>query len=67
MEELIDLLLMEDCESKEDFYELREKAFAIFEKLSKEEQDILIEDNVFEPLSMIISAYECEETLSDNI
>ncbi|MCM1224666.1 MAG: hypothetical protein NC548_60485 [Lachnospiraceae bacterium] len=61
MEELINLLLMEHCKSKEDFLELREKAFAMFDKLSKEEQEILVEDNVFESLSMVISAYEYED------
>lgn len=61
MEELMNLLLMEHCKSKEDFLELREKAFTMFDKLPKEEQEILVEDNVFEPLSMVISAYEYED------
>lgn len=42
-------------------YFSKEKAFAIFNKLSKEEQDILIEENLFEPLSMVLAAYEYED------
>lgn len=61
MEELMNLLLMENCKSKEEFLELREKAFAMFNKLPKEEQDILIEENLFEPLSMVLAAYEYED------
>lgn len=61
MEELIELLLMEKCETKENFFALKEKAFEMFDKLTPEEQEIIIEENVFEPLSMVISAYEGEE------
>lgn len=61
MEELIKLLDLENCETKEDFLALKGKADAMFEELSPEEQEIIIEENVFEPLSMIISGYEYEE------
>ena len=64
MDELMDLLWMEDCKTKEEFLELKEKAFAMFDKLPEEEQEILIEENVFEPLSMILAAFEHEERLN---
>ncbi|MED9903560.1 MAG: hypothetical protein UFG06_05190 [Lachnospiraceae bacterium] len=60
MEELIKLLCMEECKTKEDFLELRKKAFEIFEHLSPEEQDLVIEDNVFESLSTCIAAFDEE-------
>lgn len=61
MEELIKLLDSENCETKEDFLALKEKADAMFEELSPEEQEIIIEENILEPLSMIISGFEYEE------
>ena len=60
-QELIDMLDMAHFETKAEWYAFRDKAHAIFDTLSAEDREIVLEENVFEMLSMIIAAYEYVE------
>lgn len=61
MQELIDMVDAAQFETKEEWIEFPKKVLDLLHQLSPEEQEIIIEENVFESLSMIISAYEYEE------
>lgn len=61
MQELIDMVDAAQFETKEEWIEFQKKVLGLLHQLSPEEQEIIIEENVFEPLSMVISAYEYEE------
>lgn len=61
MEELIELLCSLEGETKQDFLDLQQKAFKMFDALSPEEQELIVEDNTFEMLSMTLEAFEYEE------
>ncbi len=60
-QELIYLLEDAQFETREEWEKFYKEAQEIFNGLSDEEQEIIIEDNAFEPLSMVIAAYEYED------
>ena len=60
MQELIDTTVEAQFETKREWTEFQRKAYHFFDQLSPEEQEVIIKDNVFEMISMIISAYEYE-------
>lgn len=61
MQELIDMVDVAQFETKEEWVEFQKKAFDLLQQLPPEKQEIIMEENVFEPLSMVISGYEYEE------
>lgn len=60
-QELIYLLEDAQFETRAEWEEFYRKAQELFEGLSDEDKEIIIEDNAFEMISMIISAYEYED------
>ena len=60
-QELIYLLEDAQFETREEWENFYKQARENFDSLSDEDREIVIEDNAFEMLSMIISAYEYEE------
>ncbi len=60
-QELIYLLEEAKFETRKEWMDFYEKAMGIFHSLSDEEKEIVIEDNAFEMVSMIIAAYEYED------
>lgn len=60
-QELIYLLEDAQFETREEWEEFYKEAQEIFNGLSDEEQEIIIEDNAFESLSMVIAAFEYED------
>lgn len=60
-QELIYLLEDAKFETRKEWMDFYEKAMEIFHSLSDEEKEIVIEDNAFEMVSMIIAAYEYED------
>ena len=60
-QELIYLLESAQFEKREEWENFYKETHEIFDSLSEEEQEMIIEDNSFEMLSMIIEAYRYEE------
>ncbi len=65
-QELIYLLEDAQFETRAEWEEFYEKARQLFEGLSDEDKEIVIEDNAFEMISMVISAYEYEDEDEQN-
>lgn len=61
IQELIDMVDTVQFETKEEWIEFQNKALDLLHQLPPEEQKIIMEENVFESLSMVISGYEYEE------
>lgn len=61
MQELINMVDNAQFEIKEEWIEFQKKVLDLLHQLPPEEQEIIMEENVFEPLSMVISGYEYEE------
>lgn len=61
MQELLNMVDVVQFETKEEWIEFHKKSLNLLHQLPPEEQQIIIEENVFESLSMVISAYEYEE------
>lgn len=61
-QELIFLIESAQFETREEWERFNERVHAIFENLPTEEQEIIVEDNSFEMLSMILDAYNYSET-----
>lgn len=60
-QELIYLLEDAQFETRREWEEFYQEAQEIFDGLTEEEKEIVVEDNAFEMVSMIISAYKCED------
>lgn len=60
-QELIYLLESAQFETREEWESFRDYTYGIFDSLPKEEQEIVIEDNAFEMLSMILEAFDYTE------
>jgi len=58
---LIYMLETAQFETREEWEKFYDEAHRIFDSLSQEEQEIVIEDNAFEPLSMILEAYHISD------
>lgn len=60
-QELIYLLESVQFETRKEWEDFYRETHEIFDNLPKEEQEMIIEDNSFEMLSMIIEAYKYGE------
>lgn len=63
-QELIYLLEDAQFETREEWEQLYKEAQEIFDNLSDKDKEIVIEDNAFESVSMVLAAYEYEDQLN---
>lgn len=61
VQEFIDMVFRSQFETREEWFAFRDEVYAIFNQMSKSDQEIIVEENALEMLSMIISGYEYEE------
>ncbi len=58
VQEFMDMVFRAQFETKEEWLAFRDKVFSIFDSLSEEDKEIVVEENALEMLSMIIEGFD---------
>ncbi len=58
VQEFMDMVFRAQFETKEEWLAFRDKIFSIFDSLSEEDKEIVVEENALEMLSMIIEGFD---------
>lgn len=61
VQEFMDMVFRAQFQTKEEWFTFRDEVYAIFDQMPKSDQEIIVDENALEMLSMIISGYEYEE------
>ncbi len=58
VQEFMDMVFRAQFETKEEWLAFRDTIFSIFDSLSEEDKEIVVEENALEMLSMIIEGFD---------
>lgn len=61
VQEFMDMVFRAQFQTKEEWFAFRDEVYAIFDQMPKSDQEIIVDENALEMLSMIISGYEYDE------